>query len=362
MLYHKTVSVECNKPSNQIEPEFPNSKIEDNTKINLELTKKQLIKIASERFNVESSSSKVETKDVNSSPPFIKVIRQSKPNIMAVSFDTSAANCFVAYVLKEVNSNLKRGGIMYGTADSILKKVDVNAIFEPHQNGVPHKMVLDRHNSEEDTVDFLATQLGMHKVGWIFTLRTGRRSYNLRDHELVAMSELQNELGPHAVTCAVSIKDINRTHLETYQASELCVKLEKTGRFSLNKIPKTKMQIKSYSKFSNKIILVNGKKVENIDTDWFMQPINIVNHKSTVQTKFNSENRVLVQHINDLKYFLEVTKLSELVSLTLDFHLLLWLSRFIAERKDKNLYFKEVNKILHFTKGYKILIKGLSSV
>merc|ERR1712224_280011 len=105
----------------------------------------------------------------------------------------------------------------------------------------------------------------MHKIGWIFTLRTERKFYNLRDHELMAMSELQNELGFHVVTCAVSIKDINRTHLETYQASEFCIKLEKTGWFSLNKIPKIKMQIKSYSKFSNKIILVNGKKTENID-------------------------------------------------------------------------------------------------
>lgn len=67
--------------------------------------------------------------------------RQEKAHTASVSFDRWAAQRFQEYVASALAFNIKRGGIMYGTVDSETNEVRVEAIYEPHQEGTPHRLV-----------------------------------------------------------------------------------------------------------------------------------------------------------------------------------------------------------------------------
>eukprot|EP00198_Chlamydomonas_reinhardtii_P012239 XP_001701576.1 predicted protein [Chlamydomonas reinhardtii] len=45
----------------------------------------------------------------------VKIERQDKPHVSAISFDRNAANVFQSYLQGAFNFSIKRGGILYGT-------------------------------------------------------------------------------------------------------------------------------------------------------------------------------------------------------------------------------------------------------
>ena len=52
-----------------------------------------------------------------------------------------------------------------------------------HHRGAPVLQKLDRNTAEESRADFLASQLGLTKVGWIFTFKAEDREHLFSDEE-----------------------------------------------------------------------------------------------------------------------------------------------------------------------------------
>lgn len=72
----------------------------------------------------------------------VRMERQDKPNISAVSFDRFAAHSFQAYVQSALAFSIKRCGLLYGRIDEE-NVVFVDAIYEPEQQGKAETMTFD---------------------------------------------------------------------------------------------------------------------------------------------------------------------------------------------------------------------------
>ena len=149
----------------------------------------------------------------------------------------------------------QRLGFLYGKYDThsdvpLGIKATVVAIYEPPQESSPDmiKIALDDPNAA--VVDSIASQLGLHKVGWIFTdllsldsqkgtVRNLRNkdSHFLSAQECIMAGFLQNNnpnpcrlspegfFGSKFVTVCVTGNAENQVHMEGYQVSNQCMAL-----------------------------------------------------------------------------------------------------------------------------------------
>lgn len=81
----------------------------------------------------------------------------------------------------------------------------MNAIYEPPQQGTAGRLSLERGTAEEQHADLISSGLGWQKVGWIFTQSTKERDFIMSREEICQIAEIQDEMGPHAVTALVAM-------------------------------------------------------------------------------------------------------------------------------------------------------------
>eukprot|EP00884_Botryococcus_braunii_P003696 jgi/Botrbrau1/13327/Bobra.0334s0005.1 len=146
---------------------------------------------------------------------------------------------------------------------------------------------------------------------------------------------MQEELGDTAVTAVVSLEvdeDNNPdVHFEAFQVSDQCVRLVKDGWFAnatANTTGVTVMQNPKDPKRKDPVILA-GKDAGEVDNDYFLIPVKILDHEGPLKTTFPIENRLLPQGKAELKQHLQKAKgggkpLQEALA---DFHVLLYLSK-----------------------------------
>lgn len=75
----------------------------------------------------------------------------------------------------------------------------------PTQQGTATSLHLERGTDEERRADFVASLLGLRKVGWIFTQSVQERDFIMSTEEVCQMAAMQDELGEQAVTAVVSM-------------------------------------------------------------------------------------------------------------------------------------------------------------
>ncbi|KAI3882344.1 hypothetical protein MKX03_018572 [Papaver bracteatum] len=293
----------------------------------------------------------------------MRVSRQEKPNCESVSFDRDAANCFQHYVNETLAFAVKRGGFMYGTV-SEEGEVMVNFIYEMPQQGTEENLVLMRDSEEEKIVEAIALGLGMRRVGFIFTQTVGqnKEEYTMSNSEVLQAAELHGESGLKEWVTALVKLEVNEeggadVHFEAFQMSDVCVKLFKEGWFETDcggdhdpKISRMKKEV-----------VVGVKDVKEVDNDFFLVVVKILDHQGPLSTSFPVENRLTSIPPRALKTHLEKAKNLPFVKRISDFHLLLLLCRFFDVNSDVPTLAECVQLQSTVPEGYQLLIESMAS-
>eukprot|EP01018_Ginkgo_biloba_P017489 Gb_01547 [translate_table: standard] len=292
----------------------------------------------------------------------MRIERQEKPHSGSVSFDRDAANAFQHYVNESLAFAVKRGGFMYGTVSDEFD-VSVNFIYEPPQQGTEDDLLLFRDADEEKQVEAIAIGLGMRRVGFIFTqtVSQNKRDYTLSNVEIRQAAELQGESELKEWITAVVKLEVNEdggadVHFEAFQLSDQCVKLYKEGWFVDDcagldpKITRT-----------TKDVVILGKDTRDVDNDFFLVLVKILDHQGPLSTTFPIENRVSPVTLRALKNHLDKTKNLPYVKRISDFHLMLLLAKYLDVNADVPQLAACVQAQASVPEGYQIIIDSLAS-
>ncbi|CAM6129389.1 unnamed protein product [Calypogeia fissa] len=292
----------------------------------------------------------------------MRIERQEKPHCTSLSFDRGAANEFQHYVHESLAFSVKRGGFMYGTVTEE-GEVLVEFIYEPPQHGSEETLLLLRDPEEEKRVDTIALGLGMRKVGFIFTqtVSQNKRDYTLSTSEMKQAASLHAESESlHWATAIVKL-EVNEdggadVHFEAFQLSDQCVKLLKDGWF-VEDVGDLDPKLSRM----NKDVVILGKDTRDVDNDFFLVLVKILDHQGTLSTSFPIENRIPSTSIQMLKPHLDKNKHLPYVRRISDFHLLLLLSHYFDLNTDVPQLAEAVRIQSPVSDGYQLIIESLAS-
>ncbi|KAG4187669.1 hypothetical protein ERO13_A08G115800v2 [Gossypium hirsutum] len=292
-----------------------------------------------------------------------RITRQESPHCDSVSFDRDSANAFQRYVNETLVFAVKRGGFMYGTV-SEEGRVEVDFIYEPPQQGMEDDLILLRDPEEEKLVDAIAAGLGRKRVGFIFTqtIMQDKKDYNFSNKEVLQAAELHAESRlKEWVTVVVKLEATEDgdadVHFEAFQMSDMCVKLFKEGwfvtEFGEDDDPKlSKMK---------KEVVVGGKDVKEVDNDFFLVVVKIIDHQGPLSSTFPIENRNNLVTMRTLKNHLDRTKSLPFVKRIADFHLLLFLAMSHGLGSDVPALAECVSTETAVPEGYQLLIESMAN-
>ncbi|GAY56449.1 hypothetical protein CUMW_171970 [Citrus unshiu] len=292
----------------------------------------------------------------------MRVTRQENPHCESVSFDRDCADAFQQYVNETLAFAVKRGGFMYGTVLED-KRVEVNFIYEPPQQGTEEVLYILRDEEEEKLVDAIAAGLGMKKVGFIFTqtIMQNKKDYTLSNTEVLQAVEFHAECNMEEWVTAVVKLEVSEEgsaaiHFEAFQMSDMCVRLFKEGWFE------TEIAEGDDPKLSKmkKDVVVGGKDVKEVDNDFFLVVVKILDHQGPLSSTFPIENRTTQVTMRALKSHLNRSPSLPLVKRISDFHLLLFLARFLDLNSDVPALAQCVQAQTAVPEGYKLLINSMA--
>ncbi|ESR42103.1 NPL4-like protein 1 [Citrus sinensis] len=292
----------------------------------------------------------------------MRVTRQENPHCESVSFDRDCADAFQQYVNETLAFAVKRGGFMYGTVLED-KRVEVNFIYEPPQQGTEEVLYILRDEEEEKLVDAIAAGLGMKKVGFIFTqtIMQNKKDYTLSNREVLQAVEFHAECNMEEWVTAVVKLEVSEEgsaaiHFEAFQMSDMCVRLFKEGWFE------TEIAEGDDPKLSKmkKDVVVGGKDVKEVDNDFFLVVVKILDHQGPLSSTFPIENRTTQVTMRALKSHLNRSPSLPLVKRISDFHLLLFLARFLDLNSDVPALAQCVQAQTAVPEGYKLLINSMA--
>ncbi|KAK9086601.1 hypothetical protein Syun_028995 [Stephania yunnanensis] len=295
----------------------------------------------------------------------MRISRQESPHCEAVSFDRDAANVFQHYVNETLAFAVKRGGFMYGTL-SEEGKVEVDFIYEPPQQGTEDRLVLVRDPEEENLVEAIAIGMGMRRVGFIFTqtISQSKVDYTMSNSEVAQAAELHGESGLKEWVTALVKLEVNEdgaadVHFEAFQLSDMCVRLFKEGWFESESEGGEEVDPKVSR--MKKDVVVGGKDTKEVDNDFFLVVVKILDHQGPLSTSFPIENRIETVTLKALKTHLDRSKSLPFVKRISDFHLLLLVARFLDVRADVPALAECVQLQSEVPEGYQLLIESLAS-
>ncbi|WCJ21436.1 Nuclear pore localization protein NPL4 [Euphorbia peplus] len=292
----------------------------------------------------------------------MRVSRQETPHCESVSFDRDSANAFQQYVNETLAFAVKRGGFMYGTV-SEEGKVEVDFIYEPPQQGTEEILMLLRDPAEEKLVDAIAVGLGMRKVGFIFTqtISQDKKDYTLSNREVLQAAELHAESELKEWVTALVKLEVNEdggadVHFEAFQMSDMCIRLFKEQWFE------TEIGEDMDPKLSKmkKEVVVGVKDIREVDNDFFLVVVKILDHQGPLTSSFPVENRVVQVTTRALKNHLDRSKSLPFVKRISDFHLLLFVGRML-DVSDVPALAEYVQTQEAIPEGYQLLIESMAA-
>ncbi|XP_042516802.1 NPL4-like protein 1 [Macadamia integrifolia] len=293
----------------------------------------------------------------------MRVTRQEKPHCESVSFDRDAASSFQHYVNESLAFAVKRGGFMYGTVSGD-GKVEVNFIYEPPQQGTEDNLILMRNPDEENIVEAISLGLGMRKVGFIFTQTIGqnKKGYTMSNSEILQAAELHGQSGLKQWITAVVKLEVNEDggadiHFEAFQMSDMCVRLFKEGWFESN----IKGDADPKLSRMKKDVVVGVKDTKDVDNCFFLVVVKIMDHQGPLSSTFPIENRNTPVTMKALKNHLDWTKSLPFVKRISDFHLLLFVARYLDISSDVPALAECVQAHTTVPEGYQLLIESMAS-
>ncbi|AEE80422.1 putative protein [Arabidopsis thaliana] len=293
----------------------------------------------------------------------MRVGRQEKAHCDSVSFDRDCANAFQHFVNESLAFAVKRGGFMYGNVSED-GQVEVNFIYEPPQQGMEDNLILMRDSEEEKRVDAIALGLGMRRVGFIFnqTVTQDKKEYTLSNVEVLLAAQLHAESELKEWVTAVVKLEINEdggadVHFEPFQMSDMCVRLFKEGWFETEIGPEDDPKL---SKLKKEVV-VGVKDVKEVDNDFFLVLVKILDHQGPLSCTFPIENRNTQTTMRALKTHMERARSLPFVKRISDFHLLLFVAQFLDVSSDVPALAECVRLQSHVPEGYELLIDSMAN-
>lgn len=108
-------------------------------------------------------------------------------------------------------------------------------------------------------------------------------------------------------------------------------------------------------------VVVAGKDVDEVDNDFFLCPVNILDHTGPLTCSFPVENRLLPQGAPELKAHLQKNSRASYVESLSDFHVLLFLSKHL-DNSDMELLCNAVREKAPILDGYKVIIDSIANI
>lgn len=261
-----------------------------------------------------------------------RIERQENPHCASVSFDANAANAFQSYVNYTLGFKQVRFGWLYGTRDEE-NKTRVEIIYEPEQDGAEEDVEVLENTLEDHDADALARSLGLTRVGCIFSTPKDERDFTLSAKEVARIARLQSKYGEHFVTAVMTTfedEDDNwQVSFEAFQLSDLAIKIYERGWFTGDCAVNAQngQPMKGVTRLTHDV-MVERKDVKDVDNDFFLVTVPILDHEGPISSDFPVENRLHpIQTVDDLKDALRKDK--PYGERLLDFHLLLFLAKHI---------------------------------
>jgi len=325
-----------------------------------------------------------------------KIKRQEEAWCKGVSLDTNSVNDFQSY-LRRFNFSKQRVGYLYGTfetsenkeestATSDPTRVKVEAIYEPPQESVDDNeggfVLLEDPN--EDTVEQMASLLGLRKVGWIIGHPPREDGFVLTSTEITTAAELQLEAagglanedtGDNSSTPFVTVKvtigdDGKNVSVEAFQVSYQCMAMVAEEALEVGPNPGFCVVNDTFT------AIQEGKPSKTVENNFFLTVVPIVQHNSSLFccATFPRVNRHMDDRFpskEELKQQLSKANTAgwTFIDLLSDFQLLFFLSQYldiatdlpsicdaIVHKDDTNADKKELNE------GYKLIIAGIAGL
>ncbi|KAG2325354.1 hypothetical protein Bca52824_008082 [Brassica carinata] len=293
----------------------------------------------------------------------MRVSRQEKSHCDSVSFDRDCANAFQHYVNESLAFAVKRGGFMYGSV-SEGGRVEVDFVYEPPQQGMEGDLILMRDAEEEKRVEAIALGLGMRRVGFIFsqTVTQDKKDYTLSNVEVLLAAQLHAESELKEWVTAVVKLEMNEeggadVHFEAFQMSDMCVRLFREGWFETEIGPEDDPKL---SKMKKEVV-VGVKDLREVDNDFFLVVVKILDHQGPLSCTFPIENRNVETTMRALKTHMDRARSLPFVKRISDFHLLLFVARFLDVGSDVPALAECVRLQSHVPEGYELLIDSMAN-
>jgi nuclear protein localization family protein 4 len=329
-----------------------------------------------------------------------KIARQPESFVGSggVSLDKDSANDFQNY-LRTFNFQRQRFGYLYGKfihetvkegeeehmTETLFgtelpgtkklkvrknEKVLVEAIYEPPQEADPNSAegFIPLDDPMEDTVEALAKQLGLVRVGWIFGHPPREEGFQMSAAEVVMAAELQLESAGAVeetpfVTVKVTVGDDSNVSFEAFQVSRQCMEMVAEGALCVGENP-------GFCEVNDTFTAIQeGKESRTVNNNFFLSVVPIVQHGSeTFVSEFpkcNRDHDPRQQTKDEMKKQLSKSGSAgwTFVDLLADFNLLIYLSKFLDRENDIPKICKSiVDRDIPLDEGYKLIIASMAGL
>mmetsp|Transcript_22422 Transcript_22422/g.28296 ORF Transcript_22422/g.28296 Transcript_22422/m.28296 type:complete len:509 (+) Transcript_22422:85-1611(+) len=315
-----------------------------------------------------------------------------------VSLDQDSANSFQSY-LRTFAFQRQRFGILYGRFENeeekeedkypkretlfgtelpgteIKKelknqKVVVEAIYEPPQEAAPDtpEGFIIHDDPMEETVDNLASLLGLTRVGWIFGHPPREEGFQLSASEIIMAAEYQLEsaggIEPTPfVTVKVTVGDDGNVSFEAFQVSQQCMEMVAEEALSIGENPGFCYVADTFT------AIQEGKESKTVENNFFLTVVPIVQHSSEMLVsqfpKANRDHDTRQQTHDEMKKQLSKSGTAgwTFVDLLADFNLLIYLCNYLDMQSDiQKICQSIVDRDVPLDEGYKLIIASMAGL
>ncbi len=250
------------------------------------------------------------------------------------------------------------------------KKVVVEAIYEPPQEAAPDTpggfVMLD--DPMEETVDNLASLLGLTKVGWIFGHPPREEGFQMSAAEVIMAAELQLEsaggIEPTPfVTVKVTVGDDGKVSFEAFQVSKQCMEMVAEEALTIGENPGFCYVTDTFT------AIQEGKESKTVDNSFFLTVVPIVQHSSEMFVsqfpKANRDHDSRQQTHDEMKKQLSKSGTAgwTFVDLLADFNLLIYLCNYLDMQSDiQKICQSIVDRDVPLDEGYKLIIASMAGL
>lgn len=300
-----------------------------------------------------------------------KVQRQESAVCKQVSLDSSSVGDFQSY-LRRFQFSRKRFGYLYGKfvkSEGDVKAV-VEAIYEPPQIADPDAAegfeMLD--DPVETTVEQIAQQCELQKVGWIFGHPPREDGFVLNASEIIMAAEMQLEAADGVretpfVTVKVTTSDDGNVSVEAFQVSQQCMAMVAEEALEIGPDPGFCNVNETFT------AIQEGKESKTVNNNFFLTVVPIIQHTSEVfVSQFPKANRDLddrTQSQDEMKRQLSKSGTAgwNFIDLLADFNLLIYLARFLDVEADFPKICRSItDRSVPIDDGYKIILASLAGI